>query len=327
MSIISLPESNPAPPNDVSPVSFNKFFDANGEQVFVSDGLGGYEPLLVPLQSVDAPNYVSPVAPSQPIIPNNIVPAPARDNSNRNALIGYEQLLVSANGVTPPKALQPNTYERWVDSAGTATGVFQLATASTIDYVGIAAHNLFSASVNPLEIYTRSTIGGASTLVATITPTSNKAIMHVFETPLDNVAEIVISTTSVGSGIEIGVVMAGNVLKMEQPIYGGHKPQALASKTTYQSTLSDTGQFLGRTVTRKGTDTQYSWKNLTPNFVYGEFADFIESAKTLPFFIKWRPDLFEDAAYCHTTADINPTNQGGGSTRMQVSMSVRGHDE
>ena len=247
---------------------------------------------------------------------------------NRLARIGYKNLLVSANGVTVPRALIPNTYERWIDTSGTATGVFQLETTSTIDYVAIGAHNLFTSGAQPIEISTASTIGGPYMLRATITPINNQPIFYNFDTPLDNVAEIRIFTADIGTGIEIGLVYCGQALIMEQPIYGGHTPQEQAARTEYQSPLSETGQFLGRTITRKGTETSYNWQNLTPEFVRGEFAEFIESAKTLPFFIQWRPDYYPlTASLCHATADIIPDNMGGGHRLMSVSVPVRGHSD
>jgi hypothetical protein len=244
----------------------------------------------------------------------------------RGALIGYNNLLVSASG-NGALALTPNTYERWTSASGTVSDKFQLSAVTSIDFVGIAAHNLSSAGVTSITISTAATIGGALTTVETITPTSNSAIMRTYDPALTSVAEIQIEITG-GTDREIGVVSAGQALRMQRPIYGGHNPIDLSAKTEYQSVQSDTGQFLGRTITNQGTETQYQWRHLEPDWYRDNFQPFVENAKTTPFFIKWRPDLYPDAVvYGHTTTDIRPQNMGGGHGLMSVNMTVRGHSD
>lgn len=91
--------------------------------------------------------------------------------------------------------------------------------------------------------------------------------------------------------------------------------------------MSESGQWLGRSIMRQGNDTQFSWRHLDPDWYRQRFAPFAERAKKYPFFIKWRPDLYDNAVYAHTTDDISPSNMGGGHNLMTVSMNVRGHDD
>lgn len=247
--------------------------------------------------------------------------------SLKNARIGYKNLLVSSNSAESDLSLTPNTYERWRES-GSMSATFEFSSSSTIDFIGVAAHNLFTSGATLIRFNTAEIIGGPYTLQADIPITSNSAIMHVLDSPIDNIIEVVINITSSGGfSKEIGVIYVGQSLEMQQPIYGGHSPIALSAETEYQSTMSESGNFIGRTITSQGTESNFSWQHLTPSFYRDEFELFVQSAKTLPFFLKWRPDLFDETVFGFTTADIKPQNMGGGHQLMSVNFNMRGHSD
>jgi len=238
-----------------------------------------------------------------------------------HARIGYEQKLTAAAG-DGSSALTPNTYERWLSASGTMTDRFQTASSEKIDYIAIGAHNLGSKG-STIVVATAPTVNGTFTDRAALTPSNDGAIMFLFD-PVEGVQDVKV-TVAGGTNREIGVVQAGIALQMYQPIYGGHTPQDLSAVTNYQTTKSDTGQFLGRGITTKGTNTNFSFRHLDPDWYRERFQPFVEHAKSKPFFIKWRPDLYDTATYSHTTGDISPSNMGGGSKLMDVSFSVYGH--
>lgn len=254
-----------------------------------------------------------------------IIAKPIPTDNPRGTIIGYENLLISASGVTPPKAIIPNTYERWVDAAGTMTGQFQTGTLVTIDFVAVGAHNLFTAGVSSVLISVTPTPGSGFIDVGSVSITNNSPFMLTFDTPLDDVAEVKIFMDD-GTDREIGVVYAGIALQMERNIYGGHSPLALSQKTTRRSVETETGNFLSNNIIRKGLAGSFAWQFLDPDWYRENFQPFVESARTKPFFIKWRPDLYGDeVAYAHTTDDITPVNMGGGHKLMSVSINVKGH--
>jgi hypothetical protein len=247
-----------------------------------------------------------------------------RTHPERLARIGYSSLLISTTQA--PKALIPNTFERYQPIAGAVVAKFQLSASTPIDYIAIGAHNVGTHdSGTPLLIQYATTVGGALIDIESITPTDNGAIMLLFDSV--TVAEIAITTNAATLGLEIGLVYAGIAMQMQQPIYGGVSPIDLSAKTEYESTMSDSGQFLGRNITKKGTAGSYSWKHLEDDWMRETFKPFIDSAKQRPFFFKWRPDLYNATVLAHTTADIRPTNMGGGSKLMTVSIEIMGHDD
>lgn len=245
---------------------------------------------------------------------------PAITNDPRGALIGFNNLLSASTTSDAEKALIPNTYERWRPPSGAITVKFQMASAAEVDFIGIAAHAL---SGETFTISTAATIGGATTEVESISPTDNSSIMLNFEPR--TVQEIIFTATLVSAN-EIGIMYAGKALRMPSNIYGGHSPINLSQKTEYQTTISESGQFLGRNITKKGLESSYTWQRLTPDFYRDEFQLFVDSVRTKPFFMLWRPDKFSsESVFGFTASDITPVNSGGGIDLMSVTINVRGH--
>jgi hypothetical protein len=58
------------------------------------------------------------------------------------------------------------------------------------------------------------------------------------------------------------------------------------------------------------------------------FQPFVNSAKSTPFFINWRPDFYASAAaFGYIVGDVAPTNQAGTTRMLSVNMTMRAHDE
>lgn len=244
-----------------------------------------------------------------------------------HARIGYENVLTATtSGSTALTMLTKNTYERFQPLTGTFTIKFQPDSDTEIDFIGLAAHNLAThdGGISVLFQYA-TTVGGALTDIEEVTPTDNSAIMLLFD-PI-TVAEVAITFTTVSNGIELGVIYAGKALQMYQPIYGGHDPINLNASTEYQSVMSESGQFIGRTITSEGIETNFNWRHLDPDWYRERFQPFVLSARRNPFFIKWRPDLYNETAFGWTENDIRPQNMGGGHLLMNVSFSMRGHSD
>ena len=235
---------------------------------------------------------------------------------DRLALIGYDNLLITSTEA--PEALTANTFERYKPAAGAVVAKFQLNALSPIDFIAIGAHNIDTEITLQYSL----TVGGALITLDVFTPTDFSALMITF----DQVQAFEIAITT-NSEIEIAVVYAGKALQMQQPIYGGVSPIELAGDTEYQNNMSETGQFLGRNILQRGLMGSFSWQFLDDIWLRETFKPFMESAKRMPFFIKWRPDYYDSAVFGYTTRDIKPANMGGGSRLMTVSFEMRAHAE
>ena len=244
-----------------------------------------------------------------------------------NARIGYENLLTESTTGDAAPTLLPTTYDRYTLASGTVTTKYQLASDSIVNYIAVAGHN-FGTHDGGLDITVgyALTVGGSVIDVEYIKPLDNTALMFIFDSV--EVAEIIITVVSTTSGAEFAVIYAGELLEMQRPIFGGHSPINLAAKTKYQSVKSESGNLLGRSITRQGLESTFNWQNLDDTWVRETFMPFVRSARTTPFFITWRPDYYSlEVAYGQTTDDIKPANQGGGSRLMTASFNMDAHSD
>lgn len=250
---------------------------------------------------------------------------PTPTDNPSGTLIGFNNLLKSSSSSLTDVMLIPNTFERFRPTPILNEIKFQLASATDIDYIGFAAHNFGTHDGGlDIEFYYATTIGGSKILIDIIKPKNNSAFILTFDTV--NAAEIILKFTPSTSGAEVGVLYSGEILQMPRNIYGGHSPIALSQKTEYQSAESESGQFLGETIIKKGLATNFSWQLLDDQFYRDEFQLFVDSATELPFFIKWRSDFYSDeVAYGKVRENITPVNMGGGIRLMSVSFNMKAH--
>ena len=270
------------------------------------------------------------IKPKSPVdIPNTtgiITPITPATTSLANARIGYKNLLTATTTSGAQAMLTPNTWERYRPTSGSKTIKFQMP-SDVVDFVGIAAHNAgtHDNGVNISVGYATSVGGGVSNLDTMQFNDSNGALMIVFNPVVAQ--EIIITFSASTSGLELGVIYAGLALEMPHGLWGGHAPIVLNGETKYQNTMSDSGNFLGRSIVRQGIETSYKWRHLDPDWIRSDFMPFVKSARKTPFFILERPDTYTETAYGFTTNDIKPVNMSGGARLMEVGFNMRGHGD
>ena len=247
------------------------------------------------------------------------------------ARIGYRSILIAANlsgtaGATgfPMSAIvNPATYERYTPSALPAEIVCDAGAAVSVDYVGIAAHNLGSLGCT---VYLESSPDNAAwTTRLTMVPADDTTIVGLITSVSARYWRLRITGTTAPT---IGIVYLGQVLAMQRNLYGGHTPLNLARITAVRPVMSETGQWLGATQERKGFATSFAWKNLTAAWYRANFDPFVATnPRARPFFIAWRPKTFPaETGYCWATDDIKPSNTGT-KDLMEVGMSVEGFSD
>lgn len=241
------------------------------------------------------------------------------------ARIAYEQVLTTASVSAADGALIPNTFERWRPASGTQSVTFTTGSTQEINFIAIGAHNLGTAGAT-ITIETAPTVSGTLTERYSVTPEDDKPILVLLDSDI-SIREVKITLTN-GSNREIGYVSAGQVLVMPRAIYGGHSPITLNAKTEYQSNMTETGQFVGRKIIRKGSQSSFSWTRLDPQWYRDYFQPFVEAAKTKTFFIMWRPDRFSyEVAFGWVPGDISPVNNSEGTGQMDVSFNMLSHQD
>jgi hypothetical protein len=270
--------------------------------------------LATPGANIAPPNVLTPkdpLAPPYPLSHARIL--------YDNKFNGASTSIAAAQGIT-----NANTYERWRRTGSDIVLIVTQATPQTIDSICLGAHNLGSIGTT-IAIATSSNTSGPFTTRATLTPDNDNAIMVLIGSNV-TVQRIRLTFSGTVGANEIGVLYAGIAMVMLRPIFGGHAPITLQNKTTYVDSASEDGQWLGRTIARKGYQTSYKWQFITGTWYRQNFTDFINVSNKQPFFIAWRPDLYPDeVGYCWRTSDIAVTNRGGATDYVDFDLPVLGY--
>jgi len=253
--------------------------------------------------------------------------------SLKHARIGYQtyaRTLIptassEAEGFPAIAARNDDTYEYWRPTEVPAWWQVDLGEARSINYVGIAAHNIGSVGARVTVQHssdgsTWDDANDASVAPSSVAPTTDGAMLFLFPAVSARYwrlyVEDVIPT--------IGVVFIGGILAMQRGFYVGHSPVTLSRQTVIRPTVSERGQWLGRSVIRSGLKTSVSWKNLTATWYRENFDPFVSSARSYPFFFAWRPSEFPaELAYASCDSDIAPDNSGPKSY-MSVGFTLSG---
>lgn len=227
-----------------------------------------------------------------------------------NPLICWQQLVTVSSiaatseesGYPATNLANPATHLGW---RATSTALQDLTVSSLsmpISYIAIAKHNLGSAQC-PVQVDvadpTYRTVAGPVLL-----PDDTPAIFVFPEaTPTD--ARLRIDTGS--EAPRVSVLYCGNALQVERRIYANHTPLKYAREIDVMSGLSESGNFLGRIVTRERRAAPVKFSLIDPDWYRENFDPFLISAKESPFFFAWRPATYpREAGFAWLTNDPKP---------------------
>lgn len=257
-------------------------------------------------------------------------------NANPNyPIIGYRNF-VAANAIAADSSqtfypasnlANPATdpTQSWKSNSLAAQKIdFTISEIDTINYLGIARHNLGSGSIQiSIEHHNVNSPGNFVELIPdTFLSNDDVAIFRFADIGTDKIRINLDPQGTVKP--TIAVVFIGKLLVMERGIYVGHTPITLGRRHEINSGRNGRGDFLGRIVTSKSRSTVASVKNLTPSWVRSEFAPFMDGAVESPFFFAWRPQAYpNEVGYCWLSDDPRPSNSLPNGM-MQVDIPIEG---
>jgi hypothetical protein len=221
----------------------------------------------------------------------------------------------AATGFPAIAATFPTTFEYWTPTALPATWTLDLGTAQTIDHVGLVGD--MKGCTIAIESSPDNSTWTAQDTRSAITDRIN---LFLFAPVSARYWRLNISVQLPN----IAVVNMGQALAMQRKIYQGHTPLTLSRETELSNNVSEGGQFLGRSIIRKGASTSTEWQHLTASWYRANFDPFVKSAREFPFFIAWRPlQYHNELGYVWTGGDVAPQNTGPRDF-MSVGMTFRG---
>lgn len=199
------------------------------------------------------------------------------------------------------------TYERWIAPAGQSALTVEFP-AAVADYIGVAAHTLGQGVAVKFEVreageWLPVTL---ATLDEMVTP-DNEALMVLLEPREVTGVRLLVNADQPAS---VGKIAVGKVLTMLRPFYSGHSPIMLSRQTDRKPSVSESGEWLGMTVTRQGRSGGAQWQHLPANWYRQNFDPFVAHAKRHPFFFAWNGLKFPDCVYAYLEGDVVPSNMG-----------------
>jgi hypothetical protein len=268
-----------------------------------------------------------------------------------NPRIGYQNIIndgsltasASVAGFESSSLLNSFTYDLWKPASFPASLNIDAGKNVYCDYLGIAAHALSGCKV----VLTASQDNVNFFDVTEAVIDSDDALMLLFNRTLARYWTITITgwatdatasydfvsqtyeeatyDSSDAGDSHIGVVYLGEALAMPRGIYQGHAPGKLQQRHTYQNNDSDGGQWLGRSIVRRGYVESFAFKNIPAAFYRASIQPFVDHAVSEPFFIAWRPGQFADEAiFGRSMQDIEPNNSGP-INFMSFNLNIEGH--
>ncbi len=240
-----------------------------------------------------------------------------------NAFIGYRNYFTasssSLSAVGVSSDFSANSLKNWqafdycqFDAGSNRYIQIDCGYAVDIDYFALAAHELFTANCTNITLKGSNVSNFAtSTTLATLTldnagtpPVYSGSYKHNTNTAIasqtveDNpVACLKLDsvnfryyrlTFTCAVAVRIGVIAIGQRLEFELGFYNGAQPPTLNEDVIVTNNKSESGVFLGRSITRIGAKpVTINLDKLSHDWIYTKWLPFKKSAEVNPFIYSW----------------------------------------
>lgn len=251
--------------------------------------------------------------------------------TGNNPRIGYHNLVTEANvfadledaDFPAVNMANPATYLKWKgeDSTSEQSVGVVLSPAQTVNYFGIARHNL--GTIGSEYVFEYSNNGTTWTALTTPrVPADDFAIIHEFEDTF--ASHFRLTMTSNGDAPEIAVLYIGRILTLQRRIFVSHTPLIYGRDTTVSTGVSEEGEFLGRVVRREMFQSSVVMQNITGAFYRTYIDPFFYAAAHIPFFWAWRPLSYPlEVGYSWLQGDGKMVNQRPNGM-VEISFQMQG---
>lgn len=225
-------------------------------------------------------------------------------------------------------ALDPRTITAWRPQSLTANWILTFPEPSVVSYVGIGAHNLGSTGCEVrLQIPDG---GGGWTLIPGTEgiPSDDGALVFLIMPRVLSAIRVLIRDLGGASIPTIGHIRVGEVMEWPQRAQFTGLPITEARQIEYQFNQSQTGEFMGMTVERKGLQFPVTIQHLSEAWAAEKYAPFRKHADAgQTFFITTRPGKYPgEVAYCYASSLVQ-SERALPNFRISrdVTMNLRGY--
>lgn len=167
-------------------------------------------------------------------------------------------------------------------------------------------HNLFDLGATCKLQYSSDGSSWTDMAGSAFTPGDNKTIFIVGTAISQKFWRIVISGLVASDVLKIGQAFIGNSLLVFSPPEIGFSPPNIALQNEFISSRSDGGDFLGRSLVRKGSEGMFTITNVREDWVRTNWIPFMEAAEKHPFYHAWDTSTFSrEVGYCYVEKTID----------------------
>lgn len=228
--------------------------------------------------------------------------------------------LINASSEAPGFPISNAAFEGtdfvWQAADTTQQTIDVIVNSSTIDYVGIARHNLDEITRTVEIQFDGNTVLPASTV-------SQEQALILFVEPANPFQVSIIINGGVNPAL-IGVIYVGESTGLQRKLYVGHTP-IIYGRTLNQITgVSQAGEYLGDIVLNRTLSTAVALRNLTPEWYRQNLDPFFAAVPRKPAFWSWRPGTYpRETAYAWIEGNPRPVNQRNNGM-MEINFNLRG---
>ena len=243
-------------------------------------------------------------------------------------IIGYtnhfETGTVTTDGTNEDNAFDWLTTDYWTSPA-TATAFLRVDMGSAVeaDYVGLVGHTLFSETGSVQVQYGPNGAAWTDALApTTVTPTDDGCIFLPFTKVSAQWWQILFS--GLDAAITVAVAALGPRMQLERGTQAGFTPPDLSRADKVRNSLTNGGQFAGRTIARTGITGSLDLKNVTDSRTRSVLDAFLIAQRTQGWFLSWDPDGHpDDVAYCWTKGTPQPQFAQAGLLNVKIDYNGR----
>jgi len=204
-----------------------------------------------------------------------------------------------------------NGAQQWRSTAGlTQTITVSLTAAVDCNSWGVYRHNfadVAGTNINVLAEY--STDGDTWTTLGTqITPTANdhSTIYQIHSATVSaSYFRVTVSNVDAGEKIAAAHLFFGESLLLYGSPDTGWTPPALAFEDRFVGSVSDRGNFIGRSLIRQAMRTRFNITAVESSWVYDNWQTLLDEVQKHPFYFSWDSvNHATDVAFCWTDGQL-----------------------
>lgn len=235
-----------------------------------------------------------------------------------SSYIGYDNLYLRTGAVVAASSedsgFPGSAAASWLTSgggwqttgAGDKTLSVTLPSAEDGNSYGIYKHNIGTLG---LTVKLQSSPDGSTWTDVTgseKTPGNDDVIFFVVSAPVSaKFWRIHIAGLAAGETLIIGQAFIGDSFLVFSPPESGFTPPNLALNSKYITSRSDGGDFMGRSLVRKGNKTGFSVSLVERGWVRSTWLPFLKAAEKTPFYYGWDTLNFQaEVAFCYSDKKI-----------------------